>query len=114
VSGRTLVLVRFRTSGTLSAAQRRALLERTSPAYRGVTGLRRKHFIAAPGEGGGLYEFESREIARAYFEPGWFARMQAQYGVVPSVEFFDDPCVVDNVAGTVEFDDDDSPPGPGS
>lgn len=105
MSGRTLALVRFPVTGSLTAGERRQLLERTSPAYRTIPGLRRKHFISAPGEGGGLYEFDSRAIAEAYFGPPWYQRMQAQYGVRPTVELFDDPCVVDNVAGAIEFDD---------
>lgn len=105
MSGRTLVLVRFPVTGSLTPGERRQLLERTSPAYRTIPGLRRKHFISAPGEGGGLYEFDERAIAEAYFCPQWYQRMQAQYGVRPTVELFDDPCIVDNVAGAIEFDD---------
>jgi hypothetical protein len=100
---RTLALVGFAVAGDLPAAQRRELLERTSPAYRQIAGLRRKHFLSAPGEGGGLYEFDDRAIAERYFDAAWRARMQSLYGVSPSVELFDAPCVVDNVAGSVEF-----------
>ncbi len=99
----TLALVRFAVGGDLPAAERRALLERTSPAYRLIAGLRRKHFISRPGEGGGLYEFEDRGIAESYFSPAWFARMHGLYGVTPTVEYFDAPCLVDNVLGRVEF-----------
>lgn len=102
--GAVITLVRFATRGpALPADALRSLLERTAPAYRDVPGLLRKWFLSADGVGGGLYEWRSRRDAESWFSEAWRARMQAAYGVEPSLEWFDSPCVVDNVAGQIDF-----------
>ena len=80
------------------AAQRR-LFEQTAPAYRGVPGLVRKYFIGNAERAGGIYEWRRRTDAEAWFTDEWRARMQASYGALPVVEYFDAPCVVDNELG---------------
>ncbi len=99
-----VTFVRFATPGPpLDPAALRALLERTAPAYREIPGLRRKSFLSAPGVGGGLYEWESRDHAERWFTPAWRGRMLSMYGAVPQVEWFEVPCLVDNERGTIEL-----------
>lgn len=80
------------------AAQRR-LFEETAPAYRSVPGLVRKYFIGNAERAGGIYEWRSRADAEAWFTAEWRSRMQAAYGAVPVVEYFDAPCIIDNELG---------------
>lgn len=80
------------------AAQRR-LFEQTAPTYREVPGLVRKYFIGNAERAGGIYEWRSRADAEAWFTDPWRARMQANYGAPPVVEYFDAPCIVDNELG---------------
>lgn len=104
VGGAVITVVRFATRGpALAAGELRALLERTAPPYRAVPGLLRKWFLSADGVGGGLYEWRSRADAEAWFTKEWRDRMGATYGVEPSVEWFDSPCVVDNVSGLIDY-----------
>jgi hypothetical protein len=97
-----LTVVRFPTSAELDAQQTRDLIARTAPRYHDVPGLRRKWFVAAPGEGGGIYEWSSRAAAEAWFDAAWRERMRAAYGAEPSIDWFESHALVDNVAGRIE------------
>jgi len=101
---RTLVIVRFPVQRELPPAELAALLEATAPKYLAIPGLLRKYFVAAPGEGGGVYEWQDRASAVGYHDDSWRERMRELYGTAPSVEFLDLPCVVDSVRGTIERD----------
>lgn len=102
--GRVITVVRLATPGpALGAADLRRLLERTAPAYRAVPGLVRKWYLSADGLGGGLYEWRSRAAAEAWFDAAWRERIRASYGVEPSIEWFDSPCLVDNEAGRIDY-----------
>ena len=68
------------------------------PQYRKVPGLLRKYFTIGDGTFGGVYLFESREAAQAWFGPAWRARVQATYGAPAKVTYFDVPVVLDNAA----------------
>jgi hypothetical protein len=94
-----LTVVRFPVSEpALSAAERRELFERTAARYRTIKGLRRKYFLSGAGIGGGAYEWNSRADAERWFNADWFADMQSRYGVAPTIDWFDVPCLVDNDA----------------
>jgi hypothetical protein len=101
---RTLVIVRFPVQRALPAAELAVLLEATAPKYLSIPGLLRKYFIAVPGEGGGVYEWQDRASALGYHDDSWRERMRELYGTAPLVEFMDLPCVVDSVRATIERD----------
>jgi hypothetical protein len=78
------------------------LFERTAPKYQNITGLIRKYFLGNPGgRAGGAYEFETMADAKAYFTPQWEKFMSETYGSDLRVDYFDAPCVVDNMHGTI-------------
>jgi heme-degrading monooxygenase HmoA len=65
------------------------------PAYRQVAGLKRKYFIlTADGRFGGIYLWESRAAADAWFSPAWHARAKAAYGAEAAFEWFDTPILL--------------------
>lgn len=72
--------------------------------YREVKGLRRKHYLNGEMGGGGVYEFDSRENAEAWFHAGWADWMEGRFGVRPTLKLFDCHVVLDNVAGEVRVD----------
>ena len=72
--------------------------------FHDVPGLRRKYFLNSEAGGGGVYEFESREAAEAWFKAGWADWMEGRFGVLPTLELFDCPVVLDNEAGEVRRD----------
>lgn len=70
--------------------------------YSEVAGLRRKCYLCGEGGGGGMYEFESREAAEAWFHEGWADWMEGRFGVRPSLMLFESPVELDNASGTVK------------
>ena len=83
----------------------RALLESTAPAYERVPGLQRKYFIGNERAAGGVYQWSDRDSALRYYDDAWRQRIAERYGVEPRVELFSAPCLVDNVAGEIYFDE---------
>ena len=53
---------------------------------------------------GGVYEWSDKASAEHYFDAAWRQRMQERYGVVPDVQHFALPCLVDNISGQVLID----------
>ncbi len=82
----------------------RALLEATAPPYREVAGLCRKYFIGNADLAGGVYHWADRSSAERFYDDAWHARIRDRYGVEPALQFFDAPCLVDNVAGEIVYD----------
>jgi len=81
-----------------------ALTERyveSTKIFREVKGLRRKYYLTGDEGGGGVYEFDTRENAEAWFNDGWADWMEGRFGVRPTLTIFDNPVVLDNEAGEV-------------
>ena len=73
--------------------------------FQGVPGLARKNFIfnRDTGLGGGVYTWESREIAERFYAGQWRENIVKMFGVEPQIQYFDSPVIVDNVAGKIEL-----------
>ena len=81
-----------------------ALTERyveSTKIFREVKGLRRKYYLIGDEGGGGVYEFDTRENAEAWFNDGWADWMEGRFGVRPTLTIFDNPLVLDNEAEEV-------------
>ena len=72
--------------------------------FRDVKGLRRKYYLNSEAGGGGIYEFETREDAEAWFHDGWADWMEGRFGVRPVLSLFDNPVVLDNERDEVRVD----------
>lgn len=82
--------------------------------YRDVKGLHRKYYLNNEAGGGGVYEFDTRENAEAWFHDGWADWMEGRFGVRPTLTLFDCPVLLDNEAGEVRVDGHPAPPPWGS
>ncbi len=69
--------------------------------FHEVRGLRRKYYLNSDQGGGGVYEFDSRENALAWFHDGWADWMEGRFGVRPTLTLFDNAVVLDNEKGEV-------------
>jgi hypothetical protein len=98
-----LALVTWSVSGSLSPVEVRELCERAAPRFQSIPGLMRKYFLNGDGEGGGAYEWRSRQAAEAYYDATWRARIRDTYGAEPKVVLYDVPCVVDNATQRILF-----------
>ncbi len=87
-----------------------ALIERKMraalPQYQRIPGLTYKIFSIARsgGEFGGIYLWQDRASAEAWFNPAWFRRVKIERGVAVDVRMFDAPRVMDNLATGVDPD----------
>ena len=100
-----LTLVLHQADGPVSEDAMRDLVDATAPKYQTIRGLNRKYYISGPnGTAGGMYEWDDRESADAFFTDQWRADMAALYGKDPEVVFFESPAVVDNTVADVLMD----------
>ena len=70
----------------------------TVPKYEGLDGLIRKYYILTDDHkhGGGIYLWESRAKADAWYNAEWKKYMTEAWGQEPLLEYLDCPIVVDN------------------
>jgi hypothetical protein len=101
---RCIAVVRFPAPTGLTGAKLRAVLEDAVPRYQVIPGLHRKYFIGNEAHGGGIYEWESRAAADAFYNPTWYERLHTVYGAKPELQFFDLHAVVDNDTHTARID----------
>jgi len=75
----------------------------TTTRYQGLPGLIRKYYLfdADAGTGGGVYLWESRQQAEAFYNAEWRNRLAEKYGSPPEISFFDTPVIVDNARDEV-------------
>lgn len=91
-----VAVVRFPMDPTQPADAVRSSFEASAPAYQSIPGLTRKHFLRAEDgtAGGGVYLWESREAAEAWYTPEWVARVTQKFGP-PDIQYFESPVTVD-------------------
>lgn len=92
-----VAVVTFPAQTDRSTAQMRSLLEEAGPAYVAIPGLRRKYFLSGDGLAGGVYEWERREQAEAFYDEAWYVQMTARSGSRPAVLLFDSPAIADGI-----------------
>tara|TARA_R110002049_G_scaffold144478_3_gene306745 strand:- start:11035 stop:11349 length:315 start_codon:yes stop_codon:yes gene_type:complete len=99
--------VQFKLPQPISRAQARDIFSGTASKYSDVSGLIRKYYILSPdGEtAGGVYLWNSQADAEQLFTGEWRQFIFDKYGALPTVNYFDCPVVVDNLAGQIIIDD---------
>ncbi len=70
----------------------------TTPRYEGLSGLIRKYYLFDPKSGvcGGVYLWEDRAQAEAFYDQDCRDRLTEKYGVPPDIRFFESPVIIDN------------------
>ncbi|MGZ0187136.1 MAG: monooxygenase [Alphaproteobacteria bacterium] len=73
----------------------------TAPTYRGLAakGLISKHYLNGETGTGGVYLWESREAAEAWFTPERAAMLAEKFGATPNLTWYDTHVTVDNANG---------------
>lgn len=92
-----VAFVTFPMTATADAKAFRKVLEDAGPEYTRLPGLRRKYFLAGDGLAGGVYEWDCRASAEAFFDANWYRQMTARYGTRPEVRVFDSPAIADGL-----------------
>lgn len=81
-----------------SADEATASARLSAPLYAGLHGLKRKYFLNGDAGGGGVYLWETREQAEAWYNEDWAKKVEARFGARPTVTYYDNYVVVDNDA----------------
>lgn len=72
---------------------------RSAPLYAGMPGLKGKYFLNGAAGGGGVYLWESREAADAWYNAQWADNIEARFGARPTLTYYENYVVVDNDTG---------------
>ena len=78
----------------------------TAPTYRNLAaaGLVRKDYLNGDAGTGGVYLWESRAAAQAWFTEERLAGLTERFGVAPRLTWYDTHVTVDNVRGETRVD----------
>ena len=75
-----------------------------APTYRDVPGLIRKDYLNGEDGGGGVYLWESREAAEAWYNDDWWVWIEEKFGAKPMLTYYDHYITVDNAKGEIRVD----------
>jgi hypothetical protein len=102
-----IVLTTFTLPTPITREEARSIFLSTAPTYRGVQGLLRKYYVLSQDGAtvGGVYLWHSRPEAEALFTESWRSFVREKYGTDPTVTYFENPVVVDNVAQQILADE---------
>ena len=78
----------------------------TAPTYRGLSqkGLIRKDYLNGDAGTGGVYLWESRAAAEAWFTDERVAMLTEKFGAAPTLTWYDTHVTVDNLKGETRVD----------
>lgn len=78
----------------------------TAPTYRGLAekGLIRKDYLNGDAGTGGVYLWESRAAAEAWFTADRVAMLTEKFGAAPTLTWYDTHVTVDNLKGETRVD----------
>lgn len=79
---------------------------KSAPTYvaLGAKGLVRKYYLNGATGGGGVYLWESEAAARAWYTPEWEKRVEAAFGAMPILTYYESYVMVDNEAGNIRVE----------
>ena len=98
-------IVRFNIPKETTLAQATDAYRGTAPKYQGLPGLVRKYYLFGEEcEVGGVYLWESREQAEAFYNADWKKFIADRYGAEPKIQYFESPVIVDNAVSEVIVD----------
>ena len=95
-------IVQYRLPPSIDQDACAAHFRRIAAGFRTVSGLIRKQFIyAEDGWAGGVYLWESRAQAEAFYSGPWLEGIRERYGMDPQIKYFETACITDNALATV-------------
>jgi Putative mono-oxygenase ydhR len=96
-------IVTFKLPDGMTQEEAAAKFEQTAPRWRANPDLIRKNYLvnAKSGVGGGVYLWKDKAHAEKWHGEEFRKRVKETYGSEPTIQFFDTPVVVDNLAGEI-------------
>ena len=99
-------IVQYRLPPTIDLAACAEHFRKIAPGFRQVRGLIRKQFIyAEDGWAGGVYLWQSRADAEAFYSGPWLQGIRERYGMDPEIRYFHTAAVTDNSVEAVMLPD---------
>jgi len=90
-------IVQYKLPSSIDLAACAAHFRGIAPGFRAVPGLIRKQFIyAEDGWAGGVYLWQSRAEAEAFYSGPWLQGIRERYGMDPQIKYFETACITDN------------------
>jgi len=101
-----VVVVTYNFPGPVTLGEVRRAAAKGAQRYLNLPGLLRKNYwLSEDGmRAGGIYVWESRARAEAFYTAEWKQFFTAQYGVPPEIVYLHSPVMVDNTAGRIFTD----------
>jgi hypothetical protein len=104
-------IVRYRLPATIGREACQAHFAAIAPEFGAVPGLIRKQFLwSESGTAGGVYQWESLDYARRFYQGPWLGGILARYGTYPDIEYFTTLAVTDNPGGEVSIPSEEDTP----
>ena len=103
-----VVIVTYSFPAPVTLGEVRRAAARGAQRYLNLPGLLRKNYwLSEDGlRAGGIYVWESRARAEAFYTSEWKKFFTEQYGVPPEIVYLHSPAMVDNTAGRIVLDPD--------
>ena len=96
-------IVRYQLPASIDHDACLAHFAKIAPGFREAKGLISKHFIwSERGIAGGVYQWQTRADAEAFYSGPWRKGIVERYGMEPEIEFFEVFAVTDNLSGSVK------------
>nr|WP_087575918.1 hypothetical protein [Sphingomonas sp. CDS-1] len=95
-------IVRYDLPASLERSACEAHFRKIAGGFGEAKGLIRKQFLwSESGVGGGVYQWENIESAKAFYQGPWLNGILERYGNYPKIEYFITAAIVDNPGGLV-------------
>jgi hypothetical protein len=105
--GMIVAIVTYAFSEPVSVKDVKRAAARGAQRYLNLPGLLRKNYCLSEDglRASGVYVWESRARAEAFYDAEWRAAMTRQYGVAPEIVYLHSPVMVDSAAGRIVVDE---------
>ncbi|WMT76463.1 hypothetical protein [Bradyrhizobium sp. Ash2021] len=95
-------IVRYQLPASIGKEECRAHFLRIAINFGEVKGLIRKQFIwNESGTAGGVYQWETIDDARRFYQGPWLAGILSRYSNYPAIEYFTTFALTENPGGVV-------------
>jgi hypothetical protein len=95
-------IVRYKLPSNIDRKLCEAHFIKIAGDFGSAAGLIRKQFVwSENGTAGGVYQWESIESAKKFYQGPWINGILERYGMYPEIEYFNTVAIVDNPGGVV-------------
>ncbi len=95
-------IVRYKLPGHIGREACREHFKKIAKGFGEAKGLIRKQFVwSETGTAGGVYQWESIEDAKRFYQGPWLDGIVERYGMYPEIEYFRTFAITDNPGGKV-------------